>query len=139
LELDIGFLPEVDFLIRVSSSRSHKRASKERRHAHHPLPVTRVGVGARHIEMDSVIWHLVCQKLECQGKQPPRNAENNSALTFWHLVCQKYSIIRVRNAVSLEEIRRAPTEANQGAAHHGRGRDRNRPDRAGDELQEQGV
>jgi hypothetical protein len=34
-------------------------------------------------------WHLVCQKMDCQGKTLTENAENKVMLTFWHLVCQK--------------------------------------------------
>jgi hypothetical protein len=38
---------------------------------------------------NSPVWHLVCQKTDCQGKTLPQNAENKVMLTFWHLVCQK--------------------------------------------------
>ena len=38
---------------------------------------------------NSAVWHLVCQKQDCQGKRMCRNSENNVALTSWHLVCQK--------------------------------------------------
>src|SRR5260370_41288797 len=38
---------------------------------------------------NSGVWHLVCQKQNCQGTPGDRNAENMGNLTFWHVVCQK--------------------------------------------------
>src|SRR5260370_22808585 len=38
---------------------------------------------------NSGLWHLVCQKQNCQGTPGDRNGENMGNLTFWHVVCQK--------------------------------------------------
>ena len=68
----------------------------------------------------AALWHLVCQKQSCQATLTPANAENKGNLTRWYLVCQKTSgFILLRRRLLLEEISRARTETNQGAAHHG--------------------
>jgi hypothetical protein len=69
---------------------------------------------------DGSLWHLVCQKRSCQGAAMAENAENKHNLTFWHLVCQKLIGNSSGKDVSpAEEIGRADTETNQGAATDG--------------------
>src|SRR5437870_12830092 len=55
-----------------------------------------------------ILWHLVCQRKDCQDKPSFRNAENTGTLTFWHLVCQKTYAILLLQHVSQRRRRIVP-------------------------------
>jgi hypothetical protein len=89
LEFDIGFLPDVYFLIRADA-RASDRDGRARAQSVFPAMAER-GTASAATLFATADWFVMAfgmPEAKLSRRAPDGSAENMGNLTFWHLVCQ---------------------------------------------------